>query len=41
MIDVIAGDIVGSKHEFTKDKRYDFEPLFHPKSKYITNAIDQ
>ena len=39
MIGVIAGDIIGSRYEFTKDKRYDFEPLFHPKSKFTDDTI--
>lgn len=39
MLGVIAGDIIGSKYEFSKVKRYDFEPLFHPKSKYTDDTI--
>ena len=39
MLGVIAGDIMGSRYEFTKDKRYDFEPLFHPKSKFTDDTI--
>lgn len=39
MIGVIAGDIIGSRYEFTKDKRYDFAPLFHPKSKFTDDTI--
>ena len=39
MLGVIAGDIIGSKYEFTKDKRYHFDPLFHPKSKYTDDTI--
>ncbi|UTP72769.1 ADP-ribosylglycohydrolase family protein [Alteromonas sp. LMIT006] len=39
MLGVIAGDIIGSKYEFSKIKRYDFEPLFHPKSKYTDDTI--
>ena len=39
MLGVIAGDIIGSKYEFSKVKRYDFTPLFHPKSKYTDDTI--
>jgi ADP-ribosyl-[dinitrogen reductase] hydrolase len=39
MIGVIAGDIIGYRYEFTKDKRYDFAPLFHPKSKFTDDTI--
>ena len=39
MLGVIAGDIIGSKYEFSKVKRYDFEPLFYPKSKYTDDTI--
>ncbi len=39
MLGVIAGDIIGSKYEFTNDKRYHFKPLFHPKSKYTDDTI--
>lgn len=39
MLGVIVGDMIGSKYEFSKIKRYDFEPLFHPKSKYTDDTI--
>ena len=39
MLGVIAGDIIGSKYEFSKVKRYDFTPLFHSKSKYTDDTI--
>ena len=39
MIGVIAGDIVGSVYEFTKHKQYDFQPLFHNKSKFTDDTV--
>ena len=39
MIGVLAGDIIGSVYEFTKHKHYDFQPLFHVKSKFTDDTI--
>jgi ADP-ribosylglycohydrolase len=39
MIGVIAGDIIGSVYEFTKHKSYDFQPLFHVKSKFTDDTV--
>ncbi len=31
MYGAIIGDVVGSPYEFSRNKRKDFSPLFHPK----------
>ena len=36
MYGAIVGDIVGSPYEFSRNKRKDFSPLFHPKQASLT-----
>ena len=39
MYGAIIGDIVGSPYEFSRNKRKDFSPLFHPKAGFTDDTI--
>ena len=39
MIGAIVGDMVGSVYEFNNYKATDFEPLFHPRSKFTDDTV--
>jgi ADP-ribosylglycohydrolase len=39
MYGAIIGDIVGSPYEFSRNKRKDFSPLFHPKCGFTDDTI--
>lgn len=39
MLGAITGDIIGSVYEFNNCRRIDFDPLFHPNSKYTDDTI--
>lgn len=39
MYGAIVGDIVGSPYEFSRNKRKDFSPLFHPRAGFTDDTI--
>ena len=39
MYGAIIGDVVGSPYEFSRNKRKDFSPLFHPKAGITDDTI--